>query len=100
MSNRVFGWNYPAGAEHDPRAPWNEPEEAEYVRLDRELARMAASLSRLRRHKVSIETDGAVDEPATVIIRVDGVDWSRLEEELENTLKDIVSAMEARRGVK
>lgn len=19
-----FGWNYPAGAEHDPRAPWNQ----------------------------------------------------------------------------
>ena len=19
-----FGWQYPAGAEHDPRAPWNE----------------------------------------------------------------------------
>tara|TARA_R110000868_G_scaffold3147_1_gene20905 strand:+ start:8419 stop:8619 length:201 start_codon:yes stop_codon:yes gene_type:complete len=26
MSN-VFGWDYPAGAEHDPRAPWNEKEE-------------------------------------------------------------------------
>lgn len=19
-----FGWDYPAGAEHDPRAPWNQ----------------------------------------------------------------------------
>ena len=25
----VFGWDYPAGAEHDPRAPWNEPHECE-----------------------------------------------------------------------
>lgn len=25
----VFGWDYPAGAEHDPRAPWNEPPECE-----------------------------------------------------------------------
>lgn len=100
MSNRVFGWNYPAGAEHDPRAPWNEPEEAEYQQVDRELARMAASLSPRRRRKVSIETDGAMDEPATVIIRVDGVDWSRLEEELEETIRDILSAMEAKRGVR
>lgn len=22
----VFGWDYPAGAEHDPRAPWNQRE--------------------------------------------------------------------------
>ncbi len=21
--SRTFGWSYPAGAEHDPRAPWN-----------------------------------------------------------------------------
>ena len=20
----VYGWDYPAGAEHDPRAPWNQ----------------------------------------------------------------------------
>ena len=24
MSNRIFGWDYPAGAEHDPNAPWNQ----------------------------------------------------------------------------
>jgi hypothetical protein len=24
MNDSVFGWHYPAGAEHDPRAPWNE----------------------------------------------------------------------------
>ena len=23
----AFGWHYPPGAEHDPRAPWNEREE-------------------------------------------------------------------------
>ena len=23
---RIFGWDYPAGAENDPRAPWNQPE--------------------------------------------------------------------------
>ena len=22
----VFGWDYPAGAEHDPNAPWNQPD--------------------------------------------------------------------------
>lgn len=22
----VFGWGYPAGAEHDPSAPWNQPD--------------------------------------------------------------------------
>lgn len=22
----VFGWHYPAGAENDPRAPWNTPD--------------------------------------------------------------------------
>ena len=22
----VFGWSYPAGAEHDPNAPWNQEE--------------------------------------------------------------------------
>lgn len=24
MNNDVFGWAYPAGAEHDPSAPWNQ----------------------------------------------------------------------------
>jgi len=24
MSRNVFGWDYPAGAEHDPNAPWNQ----------------------------------------------------------------------------
>ena len=24
-----FGYHYPAGAEHDPRAPWNQPGECE-----------------------------------------------------------------------
>lgn len=24
-----FGWAYPAGAEHDPRAPWNQPDACE-----------------------------------------------------------------------
>jgi len=23
MSRSPFGWSYPAGAEHDPNAPWN-----------------------------------------------------------------------------
>jgi hypothetical protein len=28
MSTRhPFGWNYPAGAENDPRAPWNQVDE-------------------------------------------------------------------------
>ena len=22
-----FRWDYPPGTEHDPRAPWNEPEQ-------------------------------------------------------------------------
>jgi DnaJ-class molecular chaperone len=25
----VFGYNYPAGAEHDPSAPWNQPDDCE-----------------------------------------------------------------------
>jgi len=25
MARSVFGWHYPAGAEHDPNAPWNQP---------------------------------------------------------------------------
>lgn len=29
MSNDPLGWNYPAGAENDPRAPWNEVEPCE-----------------------------------------------------------------------
>ncbi len=24
-----FGYNYPAGAEHDPSAPWNQPDDCE-----------------------------------------------------------------------
>lgn len=23
---KAFGWDYPAGAENDPRAPWNQPD--------------------------------------------------------------------------
>ena len=26
----VFGYNYPAGAEHDPSAPWNQPDDCEH----------------------------------------------------------------------
>lgn len=26
MTRNPFGWHYPAGAENDPNAPWNEPD--------------------------------------------------------------------------
>jgi hypothetical protein len=26
MARSPFGWDYPAGAEHDPNAPWNQPD--------------------------------------------------------------------------
>ena len=26
----VFGYNYPAGAEHDRSAPWNQPDDCEH----------------------------------------------------------------------
>lgn len=26
MTRNPYGWNYPPGAEHDPRAPWNQKE--------------------------------------------------------------------------
>lgn len=29
MTRNPFGWAYPAGAEHDPNAPWNEQPEVE-----------------------------------------------------------------------
>ena len=29
MSRDVFGWDYPAGAENDPNAPFNQPEALE-----------------------------------------------------------------------
>lgn len=29
MSKSPFGWGYPAGAEHDPNAPWNQPDAEE-----------------------------------------------------------------------
>ena len=37
----VFGWNYPAGAENDPRAPYNQPED--YMEYDPQ------SICRMRR---------------------------------------------------
>ena len=27
MARDPFGWSYPAGAEHDPSAPWNQPDQ-------------------------------------------------------------------------
>ena len=27
MIHGPFGWDYPAGAENDPRAPWNQPDQ-------------------------------------------------------------------------
>ncbi len=27
MSRNIFGWHYPPGAEFDPRAPWNQPDQ-------------------------------------------------------------------------
>lgn len=74
--------------------------EEEYQRLDRVLAGYAHTASKLRNHLVAIECDGAMDEPATVTVRIDGVDWSRAEEELEETLRDVISAMEARKAVR
>jgi hypothetical protein len=35
MSDRALGWDYPAGAEHDLRAPWNEQEESDVDRRQR-----------------------------------------------------------------
>jgi hypothetical protein len=29
-----FGWDYPAGAEHDPRAPWNQRDEPDELDTD------------------------------------------------------------------
>lgn len=29
-----FGYNYPAGAEHDPSAPWNQPDDGEKTRAE------------------------------------------------------------------
>ncbi len=29
MSRHPFGWDYPAGAEHDPSAPWNAKDNEE-----------------------------------------------------------------------
>lgn len=29
MGKNPFGWGYPAGAEHDPNAPYNQPDEPE-----------------------------------------------------------------------
>lgn len=28
--SRLFGWDYPPGAENDPRAPWNQKDEPEF----------------------------------------------------------------------
>lgn len=74
--------------------------EEEYQRLDRVFSDIAKSASKLRRQSVTIETDGFADGPATVIVRIDGVDWGRAEEEIEDVLRDILSAMEAKRGVR
>ena len=29
MSRNPLGWHYPAGAEHDPNAPWNQVDDPE-----------------------------------------------------------------------
>lgn len=29
MTRNPFGWDYPPGAEHDPNAPWNQPDPVE-----------------------------------------------------------------------
>lgn len=29
MARNVFGWSYPAGAENDSRAPWNQQDPAD-----------------------------------------------------------------------
>ena len=74
--------------------------EEEHQRLDRVFSDIAKAASKLRRQAVTIETDGFADEAATVIVRIDRVDWGRCEDEVEETLKDILSAMEAKRGVR
>lgn len=30
MTRNPFGWDYPAGAEHDPRAPYNQPDPPDF----------------------------------------------------------------------
>jgi hypothetical protein len=36
IASNVFGWDYPAGAENDPKAPWNEPSDPDAVTKEME----------------------------------------------------------------
>ena len=38
MKTNVMGWHYPAGAEHDPQAPWNQTETPDLEELESILA--------------------------------------------------------------
>lgn len=73
---RALGWSYPAGAENDPRAPWNEP--------DAELA-----WEDVRDDAVEREVDAITD---------DGIEsgvfgWMQADPERKAVLDDLVADM-------
>ena len=67
----VFGYNYPAGAEHDPNAPWNQkdPEECSECggegceECDWEGHRNPPSREEIEIEKADLAMDRAKDEP-------------------------------------
>ena len=47
----TFGWNYPPGAETDPRAPWNERQAAKDEPPDGDESREADALELWRENR-------------------------------------------------
>ena len=104
MTRNVFGYNYPAGAENDPRAPWNE------VTVVNEPREVEVEYSVVLRKKVTVTTtDYAVErwdederDEDGYLIRTKGeeVDFSEKDflaeyKEQHETPKDLIIRLKA-----
>ena len=104
MTRNVFGYNYPAGAENDPRAPWNE------VTVVNEPREVEVEYSVVLRKKVTVTTtDYAVErwdederDEDGYLIRTKGeeVDFSETDflaeyKEQHETPKDLIIRLKA-----
>jgi len=53
--SNVFGWDYPAGEENDPHAPWNQKDEEELT-VEEELEEAHGKINRLK-HSLNAAKD-------------------------------------------
>lgn len=97
MTEHVFGWDYPAGAENDPRAPYNQPDEddneaTEYAwsAIEEEIGTNEGSWLEYIADKYSNEIQDTDDDDAVIEYINKHVDIEKEKELYYETRKEIL----------